>query len=141
MLESEVFEELENLLQEMRQRSEAGVLILVEGKKDVNSLRELGIEGPVHRIPKGGKTVLHSLEELSGNEAVIVLTDFDRRGEELNIFCKKQLQKLGIEVLSDFRKKLRRYVRKAVKDIEGLSTFVEAERASRKCENQREAKR
>lgn len=131
MLEPEFFEELEDLLQEMKQSSEEGIPILVEGKNDVNSLRELGIEGPIHEIPQGGKTVLHSLEELSEYDEVIVLTDFDRRGEELNVFCERQLRKLGTEVISDFREKLRMLVGKVVKDIEGLSTFVKSERVAR----------
>ncbi|MFP4005739.1 MAG: toprim domain-containing protein [Candidatus Hadarchaeia archaeon] len=131
MLDQEVFENLEDLIQDIRLKSSEGALILVEGKNDVNSLRELGVNGSIRQIPEGGKTVLHSLENFSNYDEIIVLTDFDREGEKLNSFCEKQLSKLGITVLSDLRKRLKKYVIKAVKDIEGLSTFLEAERASR----------
>ncbi len=130
MLDSEVFERLEITLEEIRNLSAEGVCVIVEGEKDKESLRELGIEGPIYQVPTGGKTSLNSLEELSECEEVIILTDFDRTGEELADFCRIHLEKLGVKVLYRYREKLRNFVRKAVKDIEGLSSFIRSERAS-----------
>lgn len=135
MLEPKVLEKFEETLEEVRRLSEEdGIPIIVEGKKDEMALRELGIKGPIHQIPTGGKTALNSLEDLPEYDKIIVLTDFDRTGEELAEFCERHLQKLGIKVLIKFRKKLRSYVRKGVKDIEGMKTFIESERSSKsKC--------
>lgn len=135
LLDSEVWERLEVTLEEIKDLSAEGVGIIVEGKKDEESLRELGVEGPVYQIPSGGKTPLNSLEELSGCEEVIILTDFDRTGEDLADFCREHLEKLDIKVLFRYRKKLKNLVRKAVKDIEGLAKFVRSERASKSKDN------
>lgn len=135
MLEPEVLEELEKTLEEIKEKSAAGTVIIVEGRKDENSLRELGIPGPVYQVPNGGSTPLNSLEDLSDCEEAIVLTDFDRTGEDLADFCEKHLEKLGIDVLSNLRNKLKHFVRKAVKDIEGMSSFIQSERASNPEDN------
>lgn len=130
MLDPEVFEELEKTLEEIRELSAEGTPIIVEGRNDEKSLRRLGVTGPVYQIPNGGKTPLYSLEELPNCEEVIILTDFDRTGENLADFCREHLEKLGIKVLFNMRKKLRHFVRKAVKDIEGMASFVHSERAA-----------
>ncbi|KXA90929.1 hypothetical protein AKJ63_02095, partial [candidate division MSBL1 archaeon SCGC-AAA259D18] len=130
MLEPEVFEELEKTLEEIREWSAKGTPIIVEGKKDERSLRKMGMGGPIYEIPKRGKTLLNSLEDLPDHDEIIVLTDFDRSGEELSKFCEKHLKKLGTTVLMDLRDRLRRYVRKAVKDIEGMDSFLRLERRS-----------
>ncbi len=131
LLEEEAFESLEEILQEIRELSSEGVAIVVEGKNDEKSLRELDIKGPILQFPSGGKTPLNSIENLSHFDKVIILTDFDRTGEELAEYCRKHLEKLGVEVLFIYRDKLRSIVRKAVKDIEGLSKFVKSETLAR----------
>lgn len=130
LLDSEAFENLQMALEEIRELSSKGVAIIVEGESDEKSLRELEVTGPVYQVPKDGKTSLNSLEDLSGCEEVIILTDFDRTGEDLADFCKEHLEMLGVEVLSVQREKLKNVVRKAVKDIEGLASFVRSERVS-----------
>lgn len=135
MLEPEVFEVLEKTLKEIRERSSEGTPIIVEGRNDEQALRELSMEGPIHQVPCGGNTTLNSLEDLPDYEEVIILTDFDRTGEELADFCEKQLEKLGVSVLSRLRNRLRSCVRKPVKDIEGMATFLRTERRSQTRDN------
>lgn len=130
MLEPEVLEELEKTLEEVKELSKEGTLIIVEGKKDERALRKLGINGEIFRIPHNGKTILNSLEDLPKEEEFLILTDFDRTGEELAKYCRKHLEKLGANVLIDLRRKLRNFIRKAVKDIEGLGKFLQSERVS-----------
>ncbi|KXB06060.1 hypothetical protein AKJ51_04270 [candidate division MSBL1 archaeon SCGC-AAA382A20] len=130
MLEPEVFEELENTLQEIREVSEEGTPIIVEGKKDEKSLRELDISGPIYQVPNRGQTMLKSLEDLPKYDEAIILTDFDRTGENLAEFCEKQLEKLGVSILFNLRDRLRGFVRKPVKDIEGMASFIKRERAA-----------
>lgn len=130
MLEPEVFEELEKTLEEVKELSKNGTSIIVEGKKDEKTLRKLGISGEIFRIPNNGKTTLNSLEGLPKHEEFLILTDFDRTGEELAKYCRKHLEKLGATVLIDMRRKLRNFIRKAVKDIEGLAKFLQSERVS-----------
>lgn len=130
VLDSEAFEKLEETLEEIRKVSAEGATIIVEGTKDEKSLRKLGVSGPISQVPNEGKTPLNSLEELSDCEEVVILTDFDRTGEELAKFCKRHFEKLGVTVLFKLRKRLKKFLRKSVKDIEGMSSFIESERAS-----------
>lgn len=131
MLDPQTLEKLENNLEKIREKSDEGAGILVEGKNDEEALRELGIEGPIHQIPAKGEPLLNSIENLPEYDEVLVLTDFDRTGEKLAVFCRNQLEKLGVNVLSELRKKLKKFVRKGVKDIEGMSSFIQSERASK----------
>ncbi len=128
MLEPETFEKLEDTIKKIKEKSSEKAAIIVEGKEDEKSLRELGISGPIHQIPHHGQTVLNSLEDLSDYEEAIILTDFDQTGEKLAIYCEKQLRKLSVDIDKNLREDLRAYVRKAVKDIEGISTFIKTER-------------
>ncbi|KXB01592.1 hypothetical protein AKJ41_00910 [candidate division MSBL1 archaeon SCGC-AAA259O05] len=130
MLDPEAFEELEKTLEQIREASAEGVAIIVEGKNDEAALRKLGVSGPIYRVPSGGRNPLNSLSDLADYEEVIVLTDFDEPGNELAVFCERQLEKMGVDVLSRLRDRLRNYVRKAVKDIEGVPSFVRSERIS-----------
>ena len=128
MLDSETFEKLEMTIERIKERSSKGAAIVVEGKKDEEALRDLGISGPIHHVPSKGRSPLNSLSDLADYDEAIVLTDFDRTGEKLARFCERQLQKSGLTVFSELRNRLKNLVRKAVKDIEGISSFVRSER-------------
>ena len=62
----------------LREKSAAGISIIVEGNRDERKLRELGVTGPILKIQ--GKRVAAWVETLP--EEVIVMTDFDRQGAE-----------------------------------------------------------
>lgn len=124
MIPPETLEEVQKLLDEIRELSVQGVPIIVEGANDSKALRDLDVGGPILKISSSKKTVLNFLEELSGHRQVIVLTDFDRAGDDLARFCKKHLRKLSIEPILDPRKKLKFYLRKGIKDIESLEKFL-----------------
>lgn len=130
MLSKKALEEIEKVLEEIMQLSAEGAAILVEGKKDVEAMRELGAKGPIHSITSSRRTVLNYLENLPNYEQALILTDFDRTGDELAAFCNKHLKKLGIEPISDLREKLKSYLRKGIKDIESLEKFLYSERKS-----------
>ena len=132
MLDPETLERLEKAIDRVKEKSAEGVAIVVEGKNDEKALRKLGIEGPIHRVPEGDKTLLNTLEGLPDYDEAIVLTDFDRTGEKMASFCRKHMEKLGTKVLYEFRNKIRHYLRKGVKDIEGISSFLRKERSSGK---------
>ncbi|KXB09160.1 hypothetical protein AKJ35_00490 [candidate division MSBL1 archaeon SCGC-AAA833F18] len=137
MLSSEALEEIEKILDEIRQISKEGTPIIVEGEKDEKSLRELDIKGPIYHISGNQKSTLNFLESLRGYEKVVVLTDFDQEGDKLARFSSKHLPKLGVDAELDLRKKLKKYVRKGVKDIEGLSKFFKREKLENSKDNSR----
>lgn len=130
MISPETLEEIEDLLDELRELSSKGIPIIVEGEKDRKTLRELDIEGPIYQVSSDKKTALNFLERLSDYEQVVVLTDFDRAGNGMARFCAKHLKSLNTEAVIEPRKKLKALVRKFVKDVEGLSKFLRGQRAA-----------
>jgi 5S rRNA maturation endonuclease (ribonuclease M5) len=127
MITLEILEQVDELLDELREYAADGTPILVEGSRDIKSLRELDVRGLIFQI-SNKKTALNSLSDLSYYEKVIIMTDFDRTGDELAKFCAKHLQSLGPKPIINIRKKLKALLRKDVKDIEGLAKFLRGQR-------------
>lgn len=100
------------------------VPIVVEGIRDVESLRRLGCAGDVHTLNAG--TTLHArAERLAGRtEWVILLTDWDRKGDQLFASMKEKLAANGVRADGTFREKLQMWMRPPVKDVESLADYV-----------------
>ncbi len=120
----ETLEQVEELLDELREYSRSGVPTLVEGKDDERALRKLDVKGKIFKISSGNKTLLNSLEGLTDFKQIIILTDFDRAGNKLAKFCAEHLKRLGVEPIIEVREKLRALLHKDVKDIQGLASFL-----------------
>ncbi len=116
-------EELEEVLEELRTESGKGTPVLVEGIRDRKALSSLGVEGRILHL-NGRRGLLASLEELEGCERAVVLTDFDRTGEELARRCSRHLRVMGVEPLLEPRERLKKLLRKEVKDVEGMARFL-----------------
>jgi len=125
VIDEETLEQIEELLDELRKYSAEGVPIIVEGALDEKALRELGVGGDVFHVSGSGRTALNFLEGLPSRPQIVVLTDFDRAGEELARFCAEHLRRLGIEPIVDLREKLKALLRKDIKDIQSLAKFLE----------------
>ncbi|MEA1908904.1 MAG: toprim domain-containing protein, partial [Euryarchaeota archaeon] len=112
-------EMIERVLQDVREQSGGGAVIVVEGKHDVISLRNLGICGKI--VPLGGQPLLNFADTLAcGSDSVIVLTDWDRRGNELAQRIVLYLQPYAVMVNTSLRDRLKKLVRKDIKDVQGL---------------------
>jgi len=123
MVTPEILEQVEELLDELREYAAEGTPILVEGSRDRKALRELDVKGQIFQI-SGKKTVLNFLDGLARYKQVVIMTDFDRTGDELAKFCSKHLRGLGPKPILDIREKLKALLRKDVKDIQGLAKFL-----------------
>ncbi len=99
--------------------SSNGVPILVEGKRDEGALKELGVKGRIIRVKQYRKRLFELGEELSSFKTVIVLTDFDKEGEDLAEEIERQLHMWGVQTV--MREKVRSAVSWATRQIEGLS--------------------
>ncbi len=119
-------EKLLQILERLAKESSKGTPIIVEGKKDVESLRALGIEGKIITSKTGGRSRLNLISQIesSGVKEVILLFDFDRTGREETAHMKQQLEKCRIKANSLFRAELIGLVGKEVKDIEGLDAYT-----------------
>jgi len=127
MITLEILEQVDALLDELREHAADGTPILVEGSRDVKALRELDVGGQIFKI-SSKKTALNSISDLANYKKVVIMTDFDKTGDELAKFCAKHLQSLGPKPIIDIRKKLKALLRKDVKDIEGLAKFLRGQR-------------
>jgi 2,5-diamino-6-(ribosylamino)-4(3H)-pyrimidinone 5'-phosphate reductase len=111
----------------LAEESARGTPIIVEGKKDLETLRILGVQGQIVTAKTGGKTRLDLLSEIEriGRPEVILLMDFDRRGKEWTAILRQNLEKAGIGANVTFRKELLRFAGRELKDIEGLAAYMQ----------------
>ncbi|MBN2052171.1 toprim domain-containing protein [Candidatus Woesearchaeota archaeon] len=92
-------------------------LVIVEGKRDKVALEELGFE---HIMPLNGRP-LYDVAENVQEKQVIILTDLDKKGEEIYSRIKKDLDKRGVEVDDTLRNLL---FKTELRQIEGLTNYL-----------------
>ncbi|MFX1474946.1 MAG: toprim domain-containing protein [Promethearchaeota archaeon] len=98
--------------------SAEGVIVVVEGQKDALSLRRLGLTGPI--VTLAGHSIITLAESFAGASRVLILFDFDTRGEQLTELLTLQLQGTGTRIQYIIRKKLKRAFSWQSRVIEGL---------------------
>lgn len=120
-------EKIQNLLERLIEESAEGTPIVVEGKKDIETLRALGVQGRIVSAKTGGKSRLDVISEMekTGAHEVILLLDFDRRGKEWSKILKEHLERAKIRPNLKFWNELQGLVSREVKDIEGLTSYIE----------------
>jgi len=126
---AERLEQLERAIDDLREISES-TPIIVEGKRDVDALRTLGVVKNVRSLNRG-ETVFVFCENLARYcRRAAILTDWDRRGGQLGRKLKSALQANGVKVDTDIRTQIVILSKKEIKDIEGLPAFIERLRDS-----------
>ena len=97
--------------------------VIVEGKKDASALRSLGLVGDIITL-HNGKNLYDFCDDIARRfDRVILLPDWDRKGEELNRMLSHHL-KGHWEEFSSFRDLLRILCQKDIKDIEGIPKLL-----------------
>jgi len=99
-------------------------IILVEGKKDVKALKNIGFQ-KVYAIHETGvplrEKLLKLAEFIDKKDRVCILTDFDKKGKKLYLLIKSELSQLpGIHLDSSLRGLL---LKARISHIEGLNSF------------------
>jgi 2,5-diamino-6-(ribosylamino)-4(3H)-pyrimidinone 5'-phosphate reductase len=124
-------EKILRILECLAEDSAGGTPIIVEGKKDVNTLRGFSIDGKIILAKTSGKSFLDVVSEVKNCEAqrVILLLDFDRRGKEWTKLLKQHLEKMRVKPDTSFWHALLNLVGHEVKDIEGLASYMETLKA------------
>ncbi|WP_423792242.1 toprim domain-containing protein [Methanocaldococcus indicus] len=123
MLRDELFEKLLEVIEELKIEAEDKPII-VEGKKDVESLEKLGVEGEYIII---GKLPVYIIaDELIKRriKEVILMTDFDRRGKLLAKAIVEEFRHRGIKVNTKIRREIFIYTGSGIRDIESLFSYV-----------------
>jgi 5S rRNA maturation endonuclease (ribonuclease M5) len=119
-------EKISEVLSALAEESAKGTIILVEGRKDVEALRALGVEGPIVTIKTGGKSFLDVISEIEAKTSkVILFLDFDRRGKQGTNRLRHGLERIGIKVDSKFWLDLLKSAGKDVQCVEGLNAYLE----------------
>ncbi len=120
-------ERLEELLNWLAQEAADGTPIVVEGKKDVEALRELGIGGKMLTAKGRQKSLLDLVSEIEEHQPheVILLLDFDRGGKGMAKRIRQMLEKEGATPNTSFWSELLSLVGRDIKDIEGLPAYLE----------------
>ena len=120
----DVYEELLAVLEALAEAN-ATVPVVVEGERDVKSLRALGLAGEIVPLNRGN-SVFNLCERLAeGHRAVIVLTDWDVRGGQLARLLRNGLAANGVKHDDDFRARIAALCRREVTTVEDLDRFVE----------------
>ncbi len=112
MIKEDKEKELLEYLEEIK-----GFTVIVEGVKDKKVLESIGFRHIIMLNPKGLAECVNGIEE----EEVVVLTDFDKKGEELA----KKLELFLRKPRRDIRKKLRKlFTKSGISTIEGLKKMI-----------------
>ncbi|TDA27692.1 MAG: hypothetical protein DSO00_06390 [Archaeoglobi archaeon] len=119
-------EELKDLLdaiEDLRELSKEGWVIVVEGTKDLKALREIGVEGEIV-IFSGFSNTAERLKE----KRVIILTDYDKKGFEIEKGLSRALLSYGNVPNTELRRRIFRYIRKDITKVEELESFIRREK-------------
>lgn len=124
-------EKIFQVLQALAEESAKGKPIVVEGKKDVEALRALGVTGAVLTVKTGGKSFLDAVSEIEqmGASEVILFLDFDRRGKEGTRHLKQSLERAKIKPNTKFWRELSALVGKEIQCVESLTAYLDTLRA------------
>jgi 5S rRNA maturation endonuclease (ribonuclease M5) len=119
-------EQILQILEQLAEENKNGKPVLVEGRKDAEALKNLGINGQIIFAKTGGKSLLDVVSEIevAGASEILMLLDFDRRGRELTERLKRHIEKLGIKANMHYWLKLSSLIGKEVKDVEGLAKYM-----------------
>ncbi|WP_457548771.1 toprim domain-containing protein [Archaeoglobus sp.] len=96
------YEEFMKALKELMDRAKDGAVVLVEGRRDVEALKGLGVVGkilPVSSVPRA-----KLVESVEGD--VIILTDWDEKGEKLKREIFEMLLSNGVIADTSIRRRI-----------------------------------
>jgi 5S rRNA maturation endonuclease (ribonuclease M5) len=119
------FEKLRKLMDRISYESQKGSVIVVEGIRDRDSLRKIGIEGRIECLQSSRKNTVGFVEELRGASDVIVLTDFDREGVFLAKRLARTLTAEGIRSNLVLWRDLRGLTRSDIRSVEELPKYYQ----------------
>jgi 5S rRNA maturation endonuclease (ribonuclease M5) len=116
-------ERIEEVLSELSEYSGKGAIIIVEGKRDILSLQKLGIDGNFEFATRNSLFNFSERIASLGSE-VVILTDWDRRGDLLAAKLSEYFISFGLKAELQIRNKLKLMSQKEIKDVESLYTYV-----------------
>jgi len=117
-MKEEIVKRLEKTLEKIKELASEGIPILVEGKKDEETLRTLGVKGRIIKVSQRSLSTL--IDELYGCRRVLILTDFDEKGEKMAKTLSYLLEVEGTIPLYEMRNEFKYALAGQVSCIEGI---------------------
>jgi 5S rRNA maturation endonuclease (ribonuclease M5) len=114
------FERLQKLIERVNYEAEKGAVIVVEGPRDRESLKMMGISGKILCLQSSRRNTFSFAEQLEGERSVIVLMDFDRQGVFLANRLIRVLNSRKIHANLMLWRELRGLTRSELRSIEEL---------------------
>ena len=119
MESKELLEKIETVIDNLKAENQ-DLPVIVEGESDIYTLRQLGLEGTILSI-NTGHPLFNFCEEIAKHyKKVILLTDWDRKGNYLAKLLSEALKANDVKFNTDIRARLAYLCRKETKDVEGL---------------------
>jgi 5S rRNA maturation endonuclease (ribonuclease M5) len=114
----------------------ANLIVIVEGKRDVTVLRNLGLKAPIIKtqtsLPR--YRLIEQIVAMVGKDGqVLILTDFDRKGKEIYRFFEKELEINGVKNLKSERRMIRKLMENwvCIEQLVSLFKRLDSPEASR----------
>lgn len=99
-------------------------VILVEGLKDVDALRRVGIEAEFYCVQSGGGPLKAAEHLWRAGRPAVIMTDWDRRGGNLAESLRNDLDSLCVPYDDQVRRDLSILCRPYSKDVESVDSVV-----------------
>lgn len=113
-----LLDEFAEILEKLRADSRNGIPIIVEGERDAESLRRLGVHGEI--ITVRSIRGLRRRFERDDVREVILLLDLDKEGEHVLKLVKRSLEGVVKQVNVSYWRRLRMFKRLGFTQIENL---------------------
>lgn len=113
-------EKFQKLIERISFESQRGSVIVVEGLRDKESLREMGISGTILCLQNSRMNAVRFAEQLNDIQDVVVLMDFDRQGVFLAKNLTRILNSQGVRTNLILWRDLRRLTKSYIRSIEEL---------------------
>jgi 5S rRNA maturation endonuclease (ribonuclease M5) len=118
---AEVYLKLKSAIDELIERSDEGAIIIVEGVKDVEALRRLGVKG---KIVTSANYSNAEVVDLIGRREVIIMTDWDKKGSALERDLVIKFSSWGVVPNTELRKRIFSIIGREVTSVEDLADFM-----------------
>ncbi|NIO22445.1 MAG: toprim domain-containing protein [Candidatus Aenigmarchaeota archaeon] len=109
-------EELNELLKELKDK-----LLIVEGKNDKKALKSLGLK---NIIAIDGRPLYEVVENINTTKEIVILTDFDKKGREIEKRLRYLLQKYKKRTNSRLRGKTMSLGKNQIEDLANLDSQI-----------------
>lgn len=122
VLDNQKLEYFKETMEELA-RINREVPVVVEGERDVEALRKLGLEGRIEPLNQG-MSIFVFCETLAREfDRVVLLTDWDEKGRELHDRLMQDMQANGVKPDDEFWKRLMKMSSKNISSVEELYAF------------------